>query len=166
MQKSLETALQKISSKLLITDKDLKVVFINNSAENFLNTTFKKCEGKLVHDVFIEKPTNNLELLDLLEKKTYLKRHITTLFLDGGLKKKCSFVAYYLGEESESIVFEFFDADKQIQEKQSRRKSTGGVVTAAFSKGLAHEIKNPLSGIKGAAQLLSNKLKTKENQEL
>ena len=120
----------------------------------------------LVHDVFIEKPTNSLELLDLLEKKTYLKRHITTLFLDGGLKKKCSFVAYYLGEESESIVFEFFDADKQIQEKQSRRKSTGGVVTAAVSKGLAHEIKNPLSGIKGAAQLLSNKLKTKENQEL
>ena len=81
MQKSLETALQKISSKLLITDKDLKVLFINNSAEDFLNTTSKKCLGKLVHDVFIEKPTNNLELLDLLEKKTYLKRHITTLFL-------------------------------------------------------------------------------------
>lgn len=166
MQKSLETALQKISSKLLITDKDLKVLFINSSAEDFLNTTSKKCEGKLIHDVFIEKPTNNLELLDLLEKKTYLKRHITTLFLEGGLKKKCSFVAYYLGEESESIVFEFFDAEKQILEKKARRKSTGGVITAAFSKGLAHEIKNPLSGIKGAAQLLSNKLKTKENQEL
>ena len=82
------------------------------------------------------------------------------------MKKKCSFVAYYLGEKSESIVFEFFDAEKQILEKEARRKSTGGVVTAAFSKGLAHEIKNPLSGIKGAAQLLSNKLKTKENQEL
>ena len=118
MQKSLETALQKISSKLLITDKDLKVLFINSSAEDFLNTTSKKCEGKLIHDVFIEKPTNNLELLDLLEKKTYLKRHITTLFLEGGLKKKCSFVAYYLGEESESIVFEFFDAEKQILEKK------------------------------------------------
>ena len=46
MQKSLETALQKISSKLLITDKDLKVLFINSSAEDFLNTTSKKCEGK------------------------------------------------------------------------------------------------------------------------
>ena len=111
MQKSLEKALQKISSKLLITDKDLKVLFINSSAEDFLNTTSKKSIGKLIHDVFIEKPTNNLELLDLLEKKTYLKRHITTLFLEGGLKKKCSFVAYYLGEESESIVFEFFDAE-------------------------------------------------------
>ena len=97
MQKSLEKALQKISSKLLITDKDLKVLFINSSAEDFLNTTSKKSIGKLIHDVFIEKPTNNLELLDLLEKKTYLKRHITTLFLEGGLKKKCSFVAYYLG---------------------------------------------------------------------
>ena len=79
MQKSLEIALQKISSKLLITDKDLKVLFINNSAENFLNTTSKKCIGKLVHDVFIEKPTNNLELLDLLEKKTKKKSNITRI---------------------------------------------------------------------------------------
>ena len=96
MQKSLETALQKISSKLLITDKDLKILFINNSAEDFLNTTSKKCLGKLVHDVFIEKPTNNLELLDLLEKKNYLKRHIATIFLAGGFKNTCSFVANYL----------------------------------------------------------------------
>ena len=41
MQKSLEKALQKISSKLLITDKDLKVLIINSSAEDFLNTTSK-----------------------------------------------------------------------------------------------------------------------------
>ncbi len=41
MQKSLEKALQKISSKLLITDKDLKVLFINSSVEDFLNTTSK-----------------------------------------------------------------------------------------------------------------------------
>ncbi len=47
MQKSLEKALQKISSKLLITDKDLKVLFINSSAEDFLNTTSKKSIGKL-----------------------------------------------------------------------------------------------------------------------
>ena len=48
MQKSLEKALQKISSKLLITDKDLKVLFINSSAEDFLNTTSKKSIGKLI----------------------------------------------------------------------------------------------------------------------
>ena len=66
MQKSLETALQKISSKLLITDKDLKVLFINSSAEDFLNTTSKKCEGKLIHDVFIEKPITTLSMPVLL----------------------------------------------------------------------------------------------------
>ena len=66
MQKSLETALQKISSKLLITDKDLKVLFINSSAEDFLNTTLKKCEGKLIHDVFIAVSYTHLTLPTIL----------------------------------------------------------------------------------------------------
>ena len=35
----------------------------------------------------------------------------------------------------------------------------------AFSKVLAHEIKNPLSGIKGSAQLLMNKVEDPENRE-
>ena len=53
MQKSLETALQKISSKLLITDKDLKVVFINNSAENFLNK-LTNLNGQALHAQTLE----------------------------------------------------------------------------------------------------------------
>ena len=38
------------------------------------------------------------------------------------------------------------------------KKRTAASVTQAFSRGLAHEIKNPLSGIRGAAQLLSQKI--------
>ena len=165
MINSFNTALKKISSKILIADKDLKIVFINDAAENFLNTTIEDCKGQLVNKVFTEKPGNNLELLELLQSKTHLKRHITTLFLNNGLKKKSSFLATYINED-DLIVFEFFDSDKKMLEKQARRKSSGGVVTAAFSKGLAHEIKNPLSGIKGAAQLLGNKLKADDNQDL
>lgn len=166
MQNSFDTALKNISSKLLITDKSLNIIFINNSAEDFLNINFSDCAGKSVNKVFTEKPDNSLELSELVTSKTHLKRHITTLFLNNNLKKKCSFLATYYDEGEEFILFEFFDVDKQALAKKRRRKSAGGVVTAAFSKGLAHEIKNPLSGIKGAAQLLSNKLKARDNQDL
>ena len=42
------------------------------------------------------------------------------------------------------------------------KRQTISTVTATFSKGLAHEIRNPLSGIKGATQLLEPKLKNDE----
>ena len=45
------------------------------------------------------------------------------------------------------------------------KKRTAASVTQAFSRGLAHEIKNPLSGIRGAAQLLSQKIKNPQKKE-
>ena len=88
MQNSFDTVLKNISSKLLITDKSLNIIFINNSAEDFLNINFSDCEGKSVNKVFTEKPDNSLELSELVTSKTHLKRHITTLFLNNNLKKK------------------------------------------------------------------------------
>ena len=34
-------ALESISSKILIADKNLKVIYLNSSAEDFLNTTLE-----------------------------------------------------------------------------------------------------------------------------
>jgi nitrogen-specific signal transduction histidine kinase len=105
MQNSFDIALKNISSKLLITDKSFNVVFINSSAEDFLNINFSKYEGKSVDKIFTEKPDNSLELSELAASKTHLKRHITTLFLNNNLKKKCSFLATYYDEAEEFIVF-------------------------------------------------------------
>ena len=87
MQNSFDIALKNISSKLLITDKSFNIVFINSSAEDFLNINFSECEGKSVDKIFTEKPDNSLELSELATSKTHLKRHITTLFLNNNRKR-------------------------------------------------------------------------------
>ena len=160
-------ALDFLSSKILIANKKLQVIYLNKAAEGFLNTSFEKAENKDISEIFSEKPKNDLELKELFENKSHLKRHITTLFLDNNLKKKTSFLATYFEDdkEDEFIVFEFFSADKTSIESKRERRFKGDVITNAFSKVLAHEIKNPLSGIKGSAQLLMNKVDNPENQE-
>ena len=127
----------------------------------------KKLKIKIISEIFSEKPKNDLELKELFENKSHLKRHITTLFLNNNLKKKTSFLATYFEDDKgdEFIVFEFFSADKTSIESKRERRFKGDVITNAFSKVLAHEIKNPLSGIKGSAQLLMNKVDNPENQE-
>ena len=160
-------ALDSVSSKLLIVSKDLKVTYLNKAAEDFLNISLEDAEGKIISKVFHEKPKNDLELQELFENKKHLKRHITTLFLKNNLKKKTSFVATYFEDKNqdEYIVFEFFDNDKSSIDSKRERRFKGDVITNAFSKVLAHEIKNPLSGIKGSAQLLMNKVEDPENRE-
>ena len=160
-------ALDFLSTKILIANKKLQIIYLNKAAEDFLNTTFENAENKNISKIFFEKPKNDLELKELFENKNHLKRHITTLFLNNDLKKKTSFLATYFEDEKkdEFIVFEFFSADKTSIESKRERQFKGDVITNAFSKVLAHEIKNPLSGIKGSAQLLMNKIDNPENQE-
>ena len=101
-----------------------------------------------------------------MEQKKSLKRHITTIFLKDNLQKKASFTAsYFANEEFKGIIFEFFDNSKPNSIADKMKKRTAASVTQAFSRGLAHEIKNPLSGIRGAAQLLSQKIEDPKKKE-
>ena len=161
-----ENILDELSAKILVVDDNLDVLFLNKSAEDYLCTSLEEVKDKNIDSVFKEKISNELELQEVLEQKKSLKRHITTIFLKDNLQKKASFTAsYFANEEFKGIIFEFFDNSKPNSIVDKMKKRTAASVTQAFSRGLAHEIKNPLSGIRGAAQLLSQKIEDPKKKE-
>ena len=161
-----EKILDELSAKILITDENLDVLFLNKSAEDYLCCSLDESKGKNIDQIFTEKANNELELKEVLEKKKSLKRHITTIFLKDNLQKKTSFTAsYFANEEFKGIIFEFFDSSKTESIADKMKKRTAASITQAFSRGLAHEIKNPLSGIRGAAQLLAQKIEDPKKKE-
>ena len=162
-----ENILDELSAKILVTDDNLDVLFLNKSAEDYLCATLEESKGENIDKVFKEKISNELELQEILENKKSLKRHITTIFLKDNLQKKASFTAsYFANEEFKGIIFEFFDNSKPESLADKMKKRTAASVTQAFSRGLAHEIKNPLSGIRGAAQLLAQKIEDPKKNKL
>ena len=161
-----ENILDELSAKILVVDDNLDVLFLNKSAEDYLCTSLEEVKDKNIDFVFKEKISNELELQEVLEQKKSLKRHITTIFLKDNLQKKASFTAsYFANEEFKGIIFEFFDNSKPNSIVDKMKKRTAASVTQAFSRGLAHEIKNPVSGIRGAAQLLSQKIEDPKKKE-
>ena len=161
-----ENILDELSAKILVVDDNLDILFLNKSAEDYLCTSLEEVKDKNIDLVFREKISNELELQEVLEQKKSLKRHITTIFLKDNLQKKASFTAsYFANEEFKGIIFEFFDNSKPNSIVDKMKKRTAASVTQAFSRGLAHEIKNPLSGIRGAAQLLSQKIEDPKKKE-
>ena len=161
-----ENILDELSAKILVVDDNLDILFLNKSAEDYLCTSLEEVKDKNIDLVFKEKISNELELQEVLEQKKSLKRHITTIFLKDNLQKKASFTAsYFANEEFKGIIFEFFDNSKPNSIADKMKKRTAASVTQAFSRGLAHEIKNPLSGIRGAAQLLSQKIEDPKKKE-
>ncbi|GIT32895.1 MAG: hypothetical protein Ct9H300mP3_04260 [Gammaproteobacteria bacterium] len=58
----------------------------------------------------------------------------------------------------EGFILEIINKDYSHEVRERLRSQANQEVTSAFIRSLAHEIKNPLSGIRGAGQLLSQKL--------
>ena len=63
------------------------------------------------------------------------------------------------------LIIELVPAQPALQQRQERRMSELSEQTRRLLRNLAHEIKNPLGGIRGAAQLLQCELKDPENRE-
>lgn len=108
---------------------------------------------------------NNSILLEQFEKikdrrGSYFLRNIEIKLSDK--KRKMDIETFPLiGSEGdlEAVAFIFFDYERRapFQEHEKRLEKVGALTTIA--SGLAHEIKNPLSGIRGASQILSKSLK-------
>ena len=62
--------------------------------------------------------------------------------------------------EFRGLLIEMQPLDRLLRINREAAQLTVQQTTRELVRGLAHEIKNPLGGIRGAAQLLSRELKT------
>lgn len=63
------------------------------------------------------------------------------------------------------VILELLPVDQQMQAHQEEKRLEQQMLSQEVVRGLAHEIKNPLGGLRGAAQLLERELKDPELKE-
>ena len=63
-----ENVLDELTAKILVTDENLDILFINKSAEDYLCTSLDESKGKNIDQVFKEKTSNEIELQEILEE--------------------------------------------------------------------------------------------------
>ena len=68
-------------------------------------------------------------------------------------------------DEPEKLLLEIMPAEMTLQQNRERQMNEMSENTRRLLRNLAHEIKNPLGGIRGAAQLLQSELKDPEQRE-
>lgn len=149
----------------LLVDSNDRIVDINPAAEGFLNASAKSLNGEPVWDrLMVDAP-----LEDAFQRA---RDHGTPLYVNHvdigtgeGPPQQCNLQIGPVSEGDGAMMF--LISPRQMAERLTR---SAGVKSAAMSaigmaEMLAHEIKNPLAGITGAAQLLSMNL-TQDDLEL
>lgn len=160
MEKSIRNYLDELNTAVLLLDNSLKIKYLNSSAQSILDTSLKASKDKDLKELFFEQSEDFDSFLSSLKNKRDFAKVDALLFIKGGKKLLCDYHIKSFSDKSigEGFIFEIINRDHSHEIRERLRSQTNQEVTSAFVKGLAHEIKNPLSGIRGAAQLLSQKL--------
>ena len=148
------------NSVLLLDRETLAIVYANTAAEIALKISRKNLVGYQINDIFGEYPHLD-DLFHQFSLDGITQR--TDLILGAGnlrpdQKEHLAYVILASLEGTDLIVFEWFEIDQQMKSAREERLIMQARANKELMRNLAHEIKNPLGGIRGAAQLLDYEL--------
>jgi len=148
---------------LLITDENLNIIDMNDACEILINTSKKNMIGSSCSKLLPE------EMFPQAEKSFNEERNITEdevelrVYPHDPVPIQITFSPYYSNTgRTEGLIIQLKDIEgiKFLSGYNTQQSITSNFENLIL--GMAHELKNPLSGIKGAAQLLKNKPSSKE----
>ncbi|MCB1675297.1 MAG: PAS domain-containing protein [Halioglobus sp.] len=152
--------LDSISTGIVALDRNLCVVALNAAGEALLETSEKRSVGAHARQL-LSQPSEWLEdLQQVLASSSPLVRRGMPLTLLGGQQIHVDVIVTPVPGETSSaqLLVELQPVDRLLKISREEGLIHAHETTRTVIRGLAHEIKNPLGGIRGAAQLLSRQL--------
>ena len=145
-------------SAVVLLDEGLCIRYCNPAAENLFAVSRRVCLGKPL-TLLLDATPSLLATLEstLAHRWSYTKHDIVVLSNRAEpVHLDCSISPLEIPEAQ--LLLEFRPIDQQLQTAREEREAMQQVANRELIRNLAHEIKNPLGGIRGAAQLLGDEL--------
>lgn len=153
--------LDSLSTSVLIVDRERQLLYLNVSAETLFGVSRNQVRGRplaeLLHD-----STGLDAVIDraATTSRPFSRRELalSPIYADGELVVDCTVAPYEESGAPGAVVIEISDATQhqRITRETALLTQIGG--SRLMIRQLAHEIKNPLGGLRGAAQLLARQL--------
>ena len=161
------TGFEALPTVVLVLDKrTLRVAYANPSAEAMLDLSRRQLTQMAWPDIF----ANSDELIATVASIAEHRFHAT--HLDAVLERQgheplhVHAIVGYLDGAPDFVLLELFENERHLRTDREERINDLTAVNKQLIRNLAHEIKNPLGGIRGAAQLLEFELGARERDEL
>lgn len=155
----LRQILDNLTTAVLLLDGSLRVSYMNPAAEILLEVSGQRVNGQRISSLFSDS-AESLESLRNTAKHghPFTKREAQLTLSNGQCLVADYSVTPMLALESHWILLEVLPRDRLLRITREEAQLSKQEVTSTLVRGLAHEIKNPLGGIRGAAQLLAREL--------
>ncbi|TPE54337.1 nitrogen regulation protein NR(II) [Maribrevibacterium harenarium] len=147
-----------LSTAVVQLNRELQIEYLNPSAEMLLEVSRRRIYGHDLTSAFSEDEKSAKDLWDAIDSGHPFTKREAEITLTTGKSLLCDYtVTPVLGSLNyiESLLIELHPRDRMKRISQEDELIANHQTSKELIRGLAHEIKNPLGGIRGAAQLIS-----------
>ena len=151
--------LDNLTTAIILLNKDLHVIHINPAAEALLETSDRHSHNTYIGDVLL----NVKELVKSLKSVkdngiTFIARKVKLVKANTNRMTVDYSASRLIYENDTYIMLEIQELDRSYNISRKEMLISNHETTLGLVRGLGHEIKNPIGGIRGAAQLLAEEL--------
>jgi two-component system nitrogen regulation sensor histidine kinase GlnL len=147
-----------LATAVLMLDGARRVTYANPAAENLFALSKKHLLGHRPDQVFGDASALSAAIAKAVAGgATYTEQELE-LAVSGGTKLHLTCTVSPIETGDASLLLEFRHIDQQLKIAREERLNEQQQANRELVRNLAHEIKNPLGGIRGAAQLLEREL--------
>jgi two-component system nitrogen regulation sensor histidine kinase GlnL len=156
--------LDNLTNAVVLLDSSLAVTYANTAAESLLEVSSQQMINRPFNHYFYESDTAIEKIRGALTDGTeYTKRKVRWR-LHPQQQITVDYTVTPIADKQQILV-EIQPLDRLLRISREEALLASQETTKNLVRGVAHEVKNPLGGIRGAAQLLSQELDTEELKE-
>ncbi|KXI27535.1 nitrogen regulation protein NR(II) [Paraglaciecola hydrolytica] len=163
---NLENLLDNLSTAVLLLDEKLDIQYANHAAQSVFDRGFNLLVGCSVYQ-YIVHSSLDLDRFSTSSQhgEAFSDSEVQISFADGRHILADVSATHMLDGKSKQILLEIRLIQQQKKISQETHQWAQQQAARELVRGLAHEIKNPLGGIRGAAQLLEKQLVSADQKE-
>lgn len=151
--------LDNLTTATLLLNADLRLEYMNPAAEMLLAVSGQRSHGQFISELFTESADALSALRQAVEQAhPFNKREAVLTSVTGQTLTVDYAVTPILSRGETLLLLEVHPRDRLLRITKEEAQLSKQETTKLLVRGLAHEIKNPLGGIRGAAQLLAREL--------
>ena len=159
--------LESLNSAVLLFDESMRLKYVNPAAETLFSVSARHLLNQPYQALIQESADLEFQLEEAFQSGRPFTRHEVSLDLGNDNHVMVDFTAVPLIEPgyATEILVELHSVDRLLRISREENQLAQQEATQKILRGLAHEIKNPLGGLRGAAQLLERQLESEDLKE-
>lgn len=155
--------LDSLNTAVVVVNESLNIRYANHAGLALFETGFKQLCDQPLGEFFRPESINSSRLKAALRKgEDFTETEVKLLFKENRSVLVDLTVTNLRLNDKPMLMFEVKKIDKQKRISRENQQNAQHFAARELIRGLAHEIKNPLGGIRGAAQLLGKELNSQQ----